>query len=87
MGVRQYPIVAKFGIMHLMCANLCVWMAATINKTADQFHASRLYSQYNASANAVTGAFGTYGTFGNVAQFIVFIMNGSSMLSKRLFYL
>ena len=29
MCVRQYPIVAKFGMMHLIAANICIYILST----------------------------------------------------------
>lgn len=32
MCVRQYPIVAKFGIMHLIATNICIYILSTFTE-------------------------------------------------------
>lgn len=40
MNVRQYPIIAKFGIMHLLATNLCIWIFSTITEVHSSYTAN-----------------------------------------------
>lgn len=32
MCVRQYPVVAKFGMMHLIATNICIYVLCTLTE-------------------------------------------------------
>ena len=36
MYIRQYPIVAKFGITHLIAANISIWILSTMSEIGNE---------------------------------------------------
>jgi len=57
MAVHRHKAIARLGLMHMVAANICVWIATTIRETQQEFVLSSRYSagKHNSSHATYTG--------------------------------